>query len=402
MINPDSNQKVTPSHLKKHNEALILREIYAHKTISRVKLAQLTHLSRPSVTELTQSLKEKGLITDIGPEQVLDKVGKKPTLLALNPDAYQIIGVVLTDTHAVGSLLNLRMKVLEQQSVPLNGTKSDDLIQLIMDLIQNVAVKATSPLLGIAIGTPGIVDSQTGIVHLTAIFDWKELPLAQLLSKKLNHLPVYIGNDSNFAAVGEYRFGLAQGIKDLVVVEVADGIGVGILADGHMVQGSAYAAGELGHTPFLPLDDVCICGRRGCLETIVSWWGIKRHVQRLIRAYPESTLAQVVGGKPITIAGIQQAIILGDPYIIDLVETAAAYLGRALVMVAHLLNPKCIVITGSIIELGDTFIDRVRQTTYEHTLPYIASQMEIIANRLDDRSILLGAGAFLLEQELGL
>src|SRR5579859_2456033 len=120
MLQTNRFTKVTATHLKQHNETLILREIYAHKSISRVKLAQLTGLSRPSVTELTQGLIKKGLITEVGPERVTDKVGKRPTLLAFNPDASQIIAIVIGDTQITGSLLNLRVKVIEEKSLPMD------------------------------------------------------------------------------------------------------------------------------------------------------------------------------------------------------------------------------------------------------------------------------------------
>ncbi len=393
--------KVTPAHLKKHNEALLLREIYAHESISRVRLAELTHLSRPSVTELTQGLIERGLITEIGPELVQDKVGKKPTLLALNPDVFQMIGIVLKDSTVIGSLLDLRMQIQAQQTCAMQNRRSDELIQLVIKVIQQMMQQATRPLLGITIGTPGIVDSDSGIVHIAANFGWHDLPLAHILNERFQ-LPVYVGNDSNLAAIGEYRFGSAQGVHDLVVVEIGEGIGVGILADGRIIQGSTHAAGELGHTPFPTLDEICVCGRRGCLETLVSLWGIRQHARRIAQQNPNSPLNTLAAGGEITIPMVLQAMEMGDPDVITLVEKAASYLGHALLIVTHLLNPKLIILTGSVVELGEHFVQQVRRTIHEHTLPHISSQIDIMVNRLDDRSILLGAGAVLLEQELGL
>lgn len=393
--------KVTPAHLKKHNESLLLREIYAHESISRVRLAELTHLSRPSVTELTQGLIERGLIMEIGPEFVQDKVGKKPTLLALNPDAFQMIGIVLKDSTVIGFLLDLRMQIHAQQTCTMQNRRGGELVELVIEVIQNTLRQATRPLLGITIGTPGIVNSDSGIIHLTANFDWHNLPLASILSDRFQ-LPVYIGNDSNLAAIGEYRFGSVQGVRDLVVVEIGEGIGVGILADGRIIQGSTHAAGELGHTPFPTLDDVCVCGRRGCLETIVSLWGIRQHARRIAAENPASLLNQIANGQEITIPMVVQAVEMGDTDVIALLEKAASYLGHALLTVTHLLNPKVIILTGSVVDLGEHFVQHVRRTIHEHTLPHISSQIEVIVNRLDDRSILFGAGAFLLEQELGL
>ncbi len=403
MLQPNSAaSKATTSQLKKHNESLLLREIYAHETISRVRLAELTHLSRPSVTEITQGLLEKGLVVELGPESVQDKVGKKPTLLALNPDAYHIIGVVLTDTTATGSLLDLRMNLIAQQIIPIQNVTGDPLVALLIDLIDTIRNDATHPLLGITVGIPGIINSGTGFVHLTTYFGWNNIPLGAILSERFQ-LPVYVGNDSNLAAVGEYRYGLGQDVKNLIVVEAGEGLGAGILADGRIIGGHSLAAGEIGHMPLPPLDDLCICGRRGCLETMVSWWGIKRRAQAIAQNFPDSTVAQLTrNGNEMSVAIIKNALALGDTHIVELVRQVATYLGRALTLLIHILNPKMIIITGSILELGDAFVDEVRKTVNEHTHPYTVGDLEIVANRFDQQSILLGAGAFLLEQELGL
>jgi N-acetylglucosamine repressor len=401
VLKTNLDEKATPKYLKKHNEALLLREIYAHQAVSRVQLAKLTKLSKPSVTELTQGLIEKGLIFEIGPEDVPDKVGKKPTLLALNSDAYQMVCVVIHNTSIVVSLLDLRVQVIEVERVPLNGSTGGDLVDLLAKAIARMVTIATRPLLGISVGSPGIIDSLNGVVHLTANFDWHNLPLTKILTDQFQ-VPVYIGNDSNFAAMGEYRFGIAQGVSDLLVVEVGDGIGIGILDDGRIIHGSSYAAGELGHTPFPFLDEVCICGQCGCLETLVSWWGLKRHAELLLKQQSATILRQIVGEGPITSEAIRAAFEAGDADIIALVDKAAVYLGRALVIVINLLNPYYVVLTGSLLTFGDLFIDTVRKTVHDHTLPYITSRTQIVAEPLDDKSIMYGAGAFLLECELGL
>ncbi|HLY24904.1 MAG TPA: ROK family transcriptional regulator [Aggregatilineales bacterium] len=401
MLQANRFSKVTATHLKQHNETLILREIYAHKSISRVKLAQLTGLSRPSVTELTQGLIKKGLINEVGPERVTDKVGKRPTLLAFNPDASQIIAIVIGDTQITGSLLNLRVKVIEEKSLPMDGAIGEVLVSKIFTLVDALARRATQPLLGISVGTPGIVDSIAGIIHLATNLGWRDLPLADRLSDHFR-VNVYVGNDSNLAVVGEHRFGLARDIRDLIVVKIGTGMGAGILTDGNVVHGSTHGAGELGHIPFPPLNDVCICGQRGCLETLVSWWGLRRYAQRIADEHPDSLLHQLADGGEVSVGMLHEALSQGDPWMIDLVKEAAKFLGLALIVMIHLLNPTKIILTGSMVQLGEIFLKQVQQTVDAHGIAGIVNPTEIIANALDDKTILLGAGARLLEMELGL
>jgi predicted NBD/HSP70 family sugar kinase len=395
------SSKATPAQIKQHNAALLLREIYAREAISRVQLARLTGLSRPSVTELMQGLIEKGLVCELGPEDISDKVGKKAQLLALNPDAFQLVCIAVSNATVTGSLFNLRMQAATQEALPLHDAQNHEVVRLIKQVGESIIAKATCPVLGVAVGIPGIIDTQRGVVHLAASLGWQNLPLSQILTDHFQ-LPVYIGNDSNLAAMGEYRFGRAQGAKDLVMVEVGDGIGIGIISDGRIIEGSTHAAGELGHTPFASLEDECICGRYGCLETKVSWWAIKRQAQRIAQEYADAPLHRLANGAPVTPAMLRQALFEGDTHALQLVDEAATYLGMALIMVIHLLNPKHIVLTGSMLELGEPFIQRVQDTIEERALPYVSNHIEIVANPSDEHSILLGAGAFLLQRELGL
>ena len=108
----------------------------------------------------------------------------------MNQDEYEMVGVVIKNTSIVVSLWNLRVQVLEMEHVPLNGLTGQPLVELLADVLGRIIQKATRPILGISVGTPGIVDSINGIVHLTANFGWQNLPLGQILTDQF-HLPVY-------------------------------------------------------------------------------------------------------------------------------------------------------------------------------------------------------------------
>lgn len=391
--------KATPTHLKKHNEGLILSAIYTHKSISRVQLARLTHLSRPAVTELTHGLLENTLIEEIGPDRTLSKVGKRPTLLAFNPDAYHMVAVDLGGDGMSGALLDLRGRIIHQKSISSSsGAKSLDALY---ELIAGLVKQSTCPLLGIAVGTPGIVDTQTGIVHFAANLNWNEVPLVSLLSERFR-LPVHIGNDTSLAALGERHFGLGQGIDDLFVITLGTGVGSGIIIDGHIAWGSAHGAGEIGHIPIAGSNDLCACGRRGCLETVVSGWAIARRAQQIAREHPESLLNQAADGDRITVLAVRRAAEQGDAQAMALIEQVSFTLGLALTTVIHLLNPRRIILGGNLIHMGDLFIDHVRRTVQERALSQLADQTDIVLSNLGDKTVLLGAGALLLERELGL
>ncbi|MEP7285276.1 MAG: ROK family transcriptional regulator [Chloroflexota bacterium] len=403
MLNSAAN-KATTAHLKRHNETLLLRAIYATSAISRVDLSRETSLSRPSVSEITHNLIQRGLVLKVGsaPQaNKVSKVGKKPTLLAFNGDAFQIIAIGVDDLFVVGALLDLRMQVIDQTALPINGALSTDLLQLVFAIIETLRDQATRPLLGIAVGTPGIIDSESGTVFLASNLGWKDLPLAQIISERFQ-TPVYVGNDSDIIAIGESRFGLAKHVKDVVVVKIGVGIGVGIISDGHSLRGHTFAAGDIGHTPFPGLDEICLCGRRGCLETVVSWWSLKRHLQNFIVNFPDSHLAQTIGQRPITPELLADPLFSKDSDTIALIDPVVTYLGYALLIIVHLLNPAMIILSGSMVKLGDPFFEQVCDLVRARAFPYMTREFQILANMQDERSILLGAGALLLEKELGL
>ena len=392
--------KATVSHLKKHNEILVLREIYNRAGISRVEIADSTNISRPSVTEITQGLLQRGLIQELGP-QVRETVGKKPTLLAFDADAYCMACIIINETSIVGSLLDLRARPVAQHSIPIDNSKTAKVVDQLSSVIKTLIRAANRPVLGIAVGTPGIVEPHTGTVQLAANFGWRNLPLGQQLAKRFK-LPVCVGNDSDLIMLGEHRFGTAQGDKDLIVVKVDVGIGVGILSDGHIIHGHSYSAGEIGHAPFLMLDDECVCGRKGCLETLVSWWGLKRHAAQIVAEHPDSLLSRLADGHEITSDLLIQALAAGDQYVEALVEKAGTYLGQALTIMIHLLNPKQIILTGSLLQLGDKFLNCVREAVYTQVIPYMAQDVEFVVSPNADHAMMIGAGAMLLEQELGI
>ena len=375
--------------------------IYSDGIRSRVQLAKSTKLSRPSVTELTQELLGEGLIEEVGSERIPGKVGKHPTLLAFNPNAYHLVAVDIGGTSISCVLADLHGKILYQQQARFNHPSVPQAIEQLLRLIGAVVEQATRPLLGIAIGVPGRVDSDTGIVQDATNLGWRNVPLRKSVSERFQ-LPTYIGNDTNVAALGEYRFGQGRATENLVVIMLGTGIGAGIVLRGKVIEGESLAAGEIGHFPFREIDELCTCGRRGCLETVSSGWGLARRAQHIAQAHPESLLNQFAADSQIDALTVQHAAEKGDPHAITLIETAGIYLGLAMTHIIQLLNPGHILLAGNLVRFGDFLFDPLLRTIREHTVPEVFSRTEIAVSQLGDRIVLLGATALLLEQELNL
>lgn len=189
-------------------------------------------------------------------------------------DSRYLIGLNLAQNKFIGSIVNLRGEIKETVELPVPNQNGEKALQLVYEILDRLFEKEWKPVVGIGVGTPGLVNTQAGVVVNAVNLDWQDLPLAQLLRDRYRH-PVLILNDSQAAAIGEYWFNESQASEaNLVVVNLKYGIGAGILINGKLFQGDGGGAGEIGHIVVEEHGDLCRCGKRGCLETVASVRGL--------------------------------------------------------------------------------------------------------------------------------
>ena len=258
--------KATHAQTRAHNAALVLRALYDLGPISRADIARLTGLTRTSVGELVSDLERDGLAIDVG--RGPSTGGKQPTLVALNANARTIITLDLGERTFTAALANLRGELAARTTRDLDGRDGDQAVDVVHELIDEVRAAATTPILGIGVGTPGIVD-QAGTIRWAVSLDWQDLPLARILQER-HGLPTVVANDSRAAAFATYLFKGDVRPANLVVIKVGRGIGAGLVLRDQLFGGDGEAAGEIGHVVVDPDGDACHCGRFGCLETVAS------------------------------------------------------------------------------------------------------------------------------------
>jgi predicted NBD/HSP70 family sugar kinase len=193
-------------------------------------------------------------------------------MLDINRGGFQIIGIDLSD-YAVfrGAILDLDGVVLGRAEVPLDGSTGADATAKVVTLAQQLVEAASLPLLGIGVGSPGIVDL-AGTVLSAPILGWPSDGAGEPLQETLaaaTGLPVIVANDANAAALAEHSFGAA--LSDMMLIKVGHGVGAGLIIGGTALFGSRFAAGEIGHV-VVGTDGgaACACGKVGCLETWVA------------------------------------------------------------------------------------------------------------------------------------
>jgi predicted NBD/HSP70 family sugar kinase len=382
--------KVLPEHARVHNRSMVLQHLFHSGPRSRADLARATGLTRVTISDLVASLMADGLVDELG-ARAEGRPGKPATLVGLRTDGFRIVAVDLADDERMhGAVLDLSGEILERRSAAVGGRTGDAAVAALLALCRELAAAATQPVLGVGVCSPGIVDPE-GRVLQAPNRDWYDLPLARDLGVALG-LPVHVANDANTAALGEFTYGGAAG-GGLFVLTIGGGVGAGIVLDGALVQGHEHAAGEIGHVTAVDERDAhdddaldgggiggaplgrplpCACGRRGCLETVLSVPALRRRIDGLDAAAAETALAAV-----------------------------GRRLGIVLAPVVSALNLSEVVLSGPRELLGGSLREAALATLRERTMPAVSSHLQLRMTSLGEDGALSGAAVLVLSGQLG-
>jgi predicted NBD/HSP70 family sugar kinase len=293
--------------------------------MSRAEISRRIALTKVTVSDLVEELLIRGHLVELG-LTAATRPGKPATLLDINRGGLQLLGVDLTGPDVMraalldveGGVVSLRERRLRPEE------RGHGLFPLLVTLIEETRELATCPVLGVGVGTSGVVGPD-GVVLKASNLGWADFPLGTLLADAIG-LPVLITNDADAAAHAEHMLG--AGGDDLLLVKVGRGVGCGVVIDGRRLQGSHHAAGEIGHVSSGDMrSERCSCGRRGCLET---WLSVPRLEQAIASDPPaaEATL-RAAGGR--LAAALAPAVAVLDPSVV-------AVCGPAELIQGHLLH----------------------------------------------------------------
>jgi N-acetylglucosamine repressor len=392
-------KKATREQTRSHNKRLILRTIYQQGEISRADIARSTNLTRTTVSHIVAELIDEDLVeeTGIGPSVG----GKPPVLLTLPASARSMIGIDLADSEFRGGLIDLRGQFLYRATVPVNDQNGEEALNLVYDLVGTLLDKADGSVLGIGVGTPGLVDAQNSVVRQAVNLDWQDLPLGNLLQSRFG-LPVQIGNDSHCAALGQYTFGKDQDFSNLIVVKVGRGVSAGIVLDGRLHYGDNSAAGEIGHVLAVENGSLCRCGHYGCLETVTSTRYLITRAREISRKNSDAKINDLVKSpEDITTTVILQAVQAGDAEMLGLISGAGHHLGVAIAHLVGALNIEKIIVAGSIARFGQPLLISIYEALRPRAMDQLVSQTRVELSDLGQDIVMLGAASLILSSKLG-
>lgn len=377
----------------------IIKYLYYKKTLSLADLSKLTQRSLPLVTATMNSLiadkyvKKQGLAPSTG--------GRRPLMFLLNPAKQKFIVAVAMDQRITRLVIfNLANEaVLELQLLNLNINDNQQAVDGLLTFINSSIEKSgldRNCLIGVGIGMPGLVNAEKGINN--SYFPTPDgSHLGDYLQAQLN-LPVFIDNDSSLITLAELHFGEAVGMQDALVVNVGWGTGLGVIIKGNLYRGSTGYAGEFSHIPLSKTDNLCSCGKKGCLEVDTSLWVMVEKAKAALAEGAGSSMHKLFNdeskhdGEHFLDAVIQQ-----DPLAVSILAEGCFQLGKGLSTLIHILNPECIVLSGRGARAGKMLLPAIQQAINEFCIPRIADQTTIVLSNLADNAELIAAASLVVE-----
>ena len=347
----DSRPSRQTAQIRADNRRRLLLTLLHHQPISRVRLARLTGISTPTVTQLVAPLIEEGVVAEMGTDRagLTAGAGRKPTALQLVADSRYAIGIHIGARRAQICLGTLDARLLELRMVSHRlGDTPEVAIERMADaalaLLAEAGLSAGDErVIGVGVGASGLVESESGVNIWAPGLEWRNVPLRELLSQRMG-LPVAVENNVRCMALAEAIFGTGQGKPVLAFVYARIGVGAGLVVESRIYRGASHAAGEIGHWTMLPTGgERCRCGNTGCLETLISERVIVADAQRLDAGLLDAGL---LDGATDPMETIFAAARNGHAPIRAMLEDRAVYAGIALANLVNALNPDLIVLGG--------------------------------------------------------
>lgn len=386
------------SFLKKEIIALCIND----GDYSLADLSKELNTSIPTITKLVGELIDEGFLVDMGKQGTTG--GRRPSIYGLNPSAGYLVGTEVRRKSISVAVTNFKGQLIDYyKEVPFVLKNSEEsfreLCKLVTDLIEKIGV-SHDHVLAYGFNLSGRVNNETG--YCFTYFIGEDRPIAAFLEDELE-CPVYVENDSRAMTYGEYICGVANNEEDMLFINVAWGLGMGMITDGKLSYGKSGFSGEIGHFPLLDNDQMCHCGKIGCLETGASGSAIYRIFTEKLSEGRASTLAERFNkGEEITLDDILNAANEEDVLAIEVVEEIGTVLGRAIAGLINIFNPELVVIGGTVSNVKEYLLLPIRSAIQKHSLNMVNKDTTIKLSKLGEKAGPVGACMLSRSKLLGL
>ena len=275
------------------------------------------------------------------------------------------VGIDLGGTNIVAGVVNDRHEIVAFAKCKTACPRPSEEIVADMARMTREAVKkagiSMDEVKGVGVGSPGVCNKDTGVVERAANLGFENLPICAMLSEMLGK-KVYIENDANAAALGEFIAGAAKDVNSCVCITLGTGVGGGVIIDGKVFAGSNFAGTELGHTVIEVDGELCSCGRRGCWEAYASATGLIRQTRRAMEEHRDSKMWDIAGSLDKVDGRTSfEAMRAGDAAGKAVVDRYIYYIAVGLINMINIFQPEILCVGGGICKEGETLLAPLRK-----------------------------------------
>ncbi len=307
-----------------------------------------------------------------------------------------VIGLDLGGTNSVFGIVDARGNIVATTAIKTQAYPDfDDYVKASTEALMPIidTVGGIEKIKALGIGAPN-GNYYNGTIEYAANLKWQGVvPIAKKFEEALG-VPVIVTNDANAAAVGEFTYGVARGMKNFVMITLGTGVGSGIYINGQLVLGCDGLAGELGHLTVIPNGRTCGCGRRGCLETYCSATGVARTAREYLDTRETPSTLRNIPAEDITSFEVYKAAVAGDELAKEIFEVTGSMLGEACANFALFCSPEAFIFMGGLTKAGDLLMKPLQKAYDEHVLSVYKGKAKLLLSGLkDSETAVLGASA---------
>jgi glucokinase-like ROK family protein len=377
-------------------EEALIELILRPGTSTRTTLARDLELSPAWITKTITPLIEREIIIETG--SAAQSSGRRARTLGFHPDVGMLLGVDFGATHLDIALAGPDLRIVARRSAVLNIADGPDIcLATLFGMVDEVLREqklSIDQIRGVGVGVPGPVDFARGRLTSPPIMPgWDDFPLPETLMAQIPNAFVMVDNDVNLMALGERYHGQGRSAGNFIYVKVGSGIGAGIVVSGQLYRGSSGCAGEIGHIIVDRGGPVCHCGNHGCVEALAGGQAISRQAQGLAEDGSSPKLAELLrtGGGLLTAVDVGAAAAQGDQAALALIDQSGRYVGEMLTYLVYFFNPDLILVGGGVSQIGNRFLNAIRQTVLAKANPLATRALQIEYSPLGREAGVLGA-----------
>ncbi len=390
-------RSVGNSAIREMNRKKILTYIRKNSPVSRHIMCKDIGISAATATRIVEQLIEEGLVretvipdaeTDTKTRTVKRSAGRNPVNLELVSEAKYCFGINLSKQTLGIALIDFCLNTVDKYVTSISDINQvEELLQLIGDIVEQMIVSrklSNKKIMGFGVGTPGFVDMRTGMVEKFAISKFANLPIKKYLEKRFG-LPAIVDNNANTRMLGEQWNGFAVQCKNAIFVVNSEGVGSGILCNGHILKNTNRYTAGLGHISVNFDGELCTCGNRGCVELYCG------------TEYLEKRALLITGEKEaLSYKEIAKLVEQGDKRFVPLLETAAKAMSSGLTSLITIICPEVIILSGDLFDASDYYYRRVVELTKEK-IGIVTYQPVFQRRRVRDGIYEIGAAALFFQ-----